>query len=74
MNEQDQRIKELENKITEIEEIIDTRLDKNVRPKWENNNELFVEEKVGYYYALKQLKKKLIREKLCFEGVDIEDI
>ena len=74
LNEQDRQIKELEKKITKIEEIIDNRLDKNVRPKWHGNNELFIEEKVGYYYALKQLKKKLIREKICFNDINIEDM
>ena len=71
LNEQDQQIKELENKITKIEEIIDNRLDNKVIPKWENNNELFIEEKVGYRYALRQLKKKLIREKICFVIVSV---
>ena len=74
LNEQDQQIKELENKITKIEEIIDNRLDNKVIPKWENNNELFIEEKVGYRYALRQLKKKLIREKICFKDRNIEDM
>ena len=30
--------------------------------------ELFIEEKVGYFYALEQLKKKLIREDLLFKN------
>lgn len=65
---------EYKNKIKKIEEIIDNRLDKNVRPKWQDNRELFIEEKVGYWFALEQLKKKLIRANICFEDVDIEDI
>lgn len=73
LNKQDQQIKEYEKKITKLEEIIDNRLDKNVRPKWQNNNELFIEEKAGYYYALEQLKKKLIREKICFNDINIEE-
>lgn len=74
LNEQDQQIKELEKKITKIEEIIDNRLDNKIIPKWDNNNELFIEEKVGYRYALRQLKKKLIREKICFKDMNIEDM
>ena len=74
LNEQDQRIGELEKKITKIEEIIDNRLDNKIIPKWDNNNELFIEEKVGYRYALRQLKKKLIREKICFNDINIEDM
>ncbi len=66
MNEKQHEINELTEKLSQIEKIINNRLDDNVIPKWSNNQELFIEEKVGYHYALKQLKKKLIREGLLF--------
>lgn len=56
-----------EEKLKKISSIIDNRLDVNVVPKWSDNNELFIEEIVGYRYALQQLKKKLIREGLWEE-------
>lgn len=62
----ERKIKRYENQLKEIEKIIDNRLDPKVVPKFHGNVELFIEEKVGYYYALEQLKKKLKRKKLLY--------
>ncbi len=69
-NEKLQKEKQqLKNNLLEIEKIINNRLDNNVVPKWsDGKTELFVEEKVGYWHALAQLKKKLIRSELLFQN------
>jgi hypothetical protein len=60
---------QLKNNLSEIEKIINNRLDPKVVPKFpDGKTELFVEEKWGYGYALEQLKKKLIRTDLLFQN------
>lgn len=69
LNKQDNEIEQLKNNLSEIEKIINNRLDPKVVPKFsDGKTELFIEEKVGYFYALEQLKKKLIREDLLFKN------
>ena len=69
LNELHKENQQLKNNLSEIEKIINNRLDNNVVPKWsDGKTELFVEEKVGYWHALTQLKKKLIRSELLFQN------
>ena len=69
LNELHKENQQLKNNLSEIEKIINNRLDNNVVPKWsDGKTELFVEEKVGYWHALAQLKKKLIRSELLFQN------
>ena len=69
LNKLQKEKQQLKNNLLEIEKIINNRLDNNVVPKWsDGKTELFVEEKVGYWHALAQLKKKLIRSELLFQN------
>ena len=53
----------------EIEKIINNRLNLNVVPTFpDGKTKLGVEERWGYFYALEQLKKKLIRTDLLFQN------
>ena len=62
---------ELKMKIQKVEEIIDNRLSNDFKPVWnDGKTELFIEEKVGYSRALKQLKKKLIKENIIVEDLE----
>lgn len=71
LNELNEENKELKNKLAKVEEILNNRLSDDFRPVHsDGRTELFVEEKVGYWRALNQLKKKLIRENIIEGGMN----
>ena len=71
LNELTEENIELKMKIQKVEEIIDNRLSNDFKPVWnDGKTELFIEEKVGYHRALKQLKKKLIKENIIVEDLE----
>jgi len=71
LNELHEENVELKMKIQKVEEIIDNRLSNDFKPVWnDGKTELFIEEKVGYSRALKQLKKKLIKENIIVEDLE----
>lgn len=69
LNELAEENKQLKNNLSEIEKIINNRLNLNVVPTFpDGKTKLGVEERWGYFYALEQLKKKLIRTDLLFQN------
>ena len=69
LNELHEENQQLKNKLSKIEKIINNRLNLNVVPTFpDGKTKLGVEERWGYFYALEQLKKKLIRTDLLFQN------
>ena len=69
LNELAEENQQLKNNLSEIEKIINNRLNLNVVPTFpDGKTKLGVEERWGYFYALEQLKKKLIRTDLLFQN------